>query len=314
MMRFLALLIGLSLIAATAPAVACVGVQTYEDRMARWNPTPEQFDSIIDRSEIIVDGVISRYDPTRANGDTFTARLRISKVWKGEVSAEVPITMSVWVIGCTLPPQYDTPIRLAGTLDEGRLFYHAVFGLPLGNAVLDQKLREYQKMKPILDAKRARQMEAVRATTEALQQTAATGDVQAKLAFVAHLLHIGEEDRAYEVAGALRREGVKLSLADPLLLDPEQKDWADLKRIGGACYSDHGNFDDATFDRADFSGCAFRYSSFRNASFRGTDLIGSYFQDSDLTGAQYDCATKLPEDLDPKAAGMINVEGQCPVQ
>lgn len=53
------------------------------------------------------------------------------------------------------------------------------------------------------------------------------------------------------------------------------------------------------------------YSSFRGASFRGTDLTGSFFQNSDLTGAQYDCATKLPDDLDPKAAGVINIDGQC---
>ncbi len=77
------------------------------------------------------------------------------------------------------------------------------------------------------------------------------------------------------------------------------------------CYSWHENFDGALFDRADLPKCAFRYSSFRNASFRGTDLSGSYFQDSDLTGAQYDCATRLPDDLDPKGAGMINVDGKC---
>jgi hypothetical protein len=177
--------------------------------------------------------------------------------------------------------------------------------------VLDQKLREYQLKKPMLDAERARQMEALRAKTKALELAAATGDLQAKLALVAHLLHNGERDRAYEVAGALRREGVKLSLADPLLLDPEQKDWSDLKRVGGACYSDHGNFDAVTFDRADLAECAFRYSSFRDASFRGTDLTGSYFQNSDLTGAKYDCATKLSSDLDPKTAGMINIDGAC---
>jgi hypothetical protein len=36
------------------------------------------------------------------------------------------------------------------------------------------------------------------------------------------------------------------------------------------------------------------------------------FQNSYLTGAKYDCATKLPEDIDPMAAGMINLDGSCP--
>jgi hypothetical protein len=94
-------------------------------------------------------------------------------------------------------------------------------------------------------------------------------------------------------------------------LTTSAKDWSYLKRTHRLCYSDHGTFEDAVFDRADLAKCAFRYSSFRHASFRGTDLTGSYFQNSDLTGARYDCATKLPDDLDPAAAGMINVEGSC---
>jgi hypothetical protein len=94
-------------------------------------------------------------------------------------------------------------------------------------------------------------------------------------------------------------------------LTPGGQDWSDLKQAHKHCYSEPGNFDGAVFDRSDFAECAFRYSSFRGASFRGTDLTGSYFQDSDLTGAKYDCATKLPDDLDPVAVGMINVDGGC---
>jgi hypothetical protein len=100
-------------------------------------------------------------------------------------------------------------------------------------------------------------------------------------------------------------------LAATGLLTAEGRDWSDLKRMHTICYSDHENFDGAIFDRAELPECAFRYSSFSNASFRGTDLTGSYFQNSGLTGAKYDCATKLPDDLDPAAAGMINTQGSC---
>jgi hypothetical protein len=93
-------------------------------------------------------------------------------------------------------------------------------------------------------------------------------------------------------------------------LAPGWKDWADLKRATH-CEVSEGDFDDATFDRADLTDCEFVRSSFRNASFLHADLSDAYFEDSDLSGAKYDCATKLPDDLDPVAAGMINVEGKC---
>lgn len=72
-----------------------------------------------------------------------------------------------------------------------------------------------------------------------------------------------------------------------------------------------GNFDGANFARADLSDCEFVRSSFRNASFLHADLSEAYFEDSSLADAKYDCATKLPDDLDPHAAGMINVERSC---
>jgi hypothetical protein len=89
------------------------------------------------------------------------------------------------------------------------------------------------------------------------------------------------------------------------------KDWSDLKPAAH-CEVSEGNFDDANFDRADLATCEFNRASFRNARFLHTDLTNAYFENSDLTGAKYDCATKLPDDLDPAVAGMIKVGGLCP--
>jgi uncharacterized protein YjbI with pentapeptide repeats len=88
------------------------------------------------------------------------------------------------------------------------------------------------------------------------------------------------------------------------------KDWSDLKPAVH-CEVSEGNFDNATFDGANLATCEFVRSSFRNASFLRADLSNAYFEDSSLAGAKYDCATKLPEDFDPEAAGMINVEDSC---
>lgn len=367
MHKIFAAVLGLAFIAASAPSVACIGPKAYEGELARWSRTPEEIDAIIDRSEIIVDGVISQYDSgypqPEAMGGTVPARLRISRVWKGEVGAEVPIYMPIYLTGCTLPPQYDTPVRLAGRFYEGHLFYGAVtvrgsgtygtMGLPVANVVLDQKLRAYRK--PAHDSEHDRQMDVHRAKAEALRKAAATGDRPARLAYADYLRTNREAYRAIEIYESLSLEDpndldllLKLAVArmedfdryEPETtlaevakrapdtdewrgkiartrfaatgeLSPGGKNWSDLKRTHPLCFSGKANFDGAVFDRVDLSGCAFRYSSFRSASFRGTDLNGSYFQNSDLTGAQYDCATKLPEDLDPVAAGMINVEGSC---
>jgi hypothetical protein len=54
------------------------------------------------------------------------------------------------------------------------------------------------------------------------------------------------------------------------------------------------------FDRSDFSECA------------SATAASATPASAAPTGAKYDCATKLPDDLDPVAAGMINVEGTCP--
>jgi len=91
------------------------------------------------------------------------------------------------------------------------------------------------------------------------------------------------------------------------------KDWSGLERAAH-CEVSEGNFDDANFDRADLTECEFTRASFRNAGFRQTDLGDAYFENSDLTGAKYDCATKFPVDFDPTKEGMVNVEVSCAAQ
>jgi hypothetical protein len=287
---------------------------------------------VVGVSEVIVEGVVESY--SAAKSDPYLPRsvvMRVDKVWKGDVTPHVILMVQMewygpdfptWedlIPNCSNPVQIGERVRIAAELlgkNDDSTFRDPA--LDASTDVLGYRLRWNIINVPLHDPEFNRllaayqaEAEALRAKTEALERAAATGNLQAKLAFVEHLYKSGERDRAHEIAGALRRGGVKLSLADPLLLDPEQ---SDLKRIHNACYSDHGNFDDAVFDGADLSECAFRYSSFRGASFRGTDLTGSYFQDSDLTGAKYDCAAKLPDDLDPVAAGMVNVDGTCPLQ
>jgi uncharacterized protein YjbI with pentapeptide repeats len=88
-------------------------------------------------------------------------------------------------------------------------------------------------------------------------------------------------------------------------------DWKDYSNVANVvvCRSE------AALDGADFSGarlrCDFARSTFRNANFKGADLSWARFEEVDLKGAIYDCATEFATDFDPAAAGMINVEGTC---
>jgi len=279
---------------------------------------------VLRSSEVIVEGVIESYSAAKA--DPYLPRLvtvRVDKTWKGDVTPRVLLIIPMARYGpdmwdgktgleCLNPVQIGVRIRIgagiAGKNDDPALHEPKV---DANSDVLNPRRWWNFTNIPLHDPEFERLLVEYQAKTEALQQAAATGDVQAKLNFAAHLLANNQQDRAQEIADALRRDGVKLASFGTLKLTGERKDWSDLKRIHQACYSDHANLEGAVFDGADFAECAFRYSTFRGASFRGTDLTGSYFQDSDLTGAKYDCTTKLPEDLDPEAAGMINVEGTC---
>ena len=368
MIRFLALLLGLGAVAASASAVADTTAHQLpfcsEAQMGVARILPAQR---VREFEVIVDGFIESYRPPMREGDKDVpglAIVRVDKVWKGEVTPRIavptwnPSLVGEWSGQLLLPPpDCSNPIRagvqvridafIAGKMSEASAMFPDIDG---NMDVLSGGLSELR------DAKSDPLLAAYQAKTDTLQKTAEAGDPQAKLAFAKYLLENNEKHRAFAIYAALaaknqndfdllltlalarkkaRMEGepeatlavvrerapktekwrskiARTRLAATGVLTAEGKDWSDLKRMHTTCYSWHEDFDGSVFDRAELPDCAFRYSSFRNASFRGTDLTGSYFQDSDLTGAKYDCATKLPDDLDPAAARMINVEGSCP--
>jgi hypothetical protein len=332
MTRFLALLIGLSVTATAAPAIAdsmpYPRVYCREAQMDDPNEIAKKIsrERIVRGFEVIIDGVIESYQPEAQSGGKYLPGLvimRVDKIWKGDVTPRVAYITGtrLFLIGspatpidCPNPMRTGVQVRIGTTISGKMSAWNSLFPEIDGNMdALDGDSYWSLRYLPPHDPALERLLTAYKTKTDTLRKVASTGDQQAMLAYATHLLDNNEQHRAHEVAAALHRAGVNLApIGGALLLDPEQKNWSDLKRIRRGCYSDHGNFDDATFDRSDLAECAFRYSSFRNASFRGTDLSGSYFQNSDLTGAQYDCATKLPDDLDPKAARMINLDGSCP--
>jgi hypothetical protein len=66
--------------------------------------------------------------------------------------------MSGTLTACALPPAFGEPIRLAGRMYNGLLFYGPVSvagkrygseGLPIGNALLDRKLDDYVLKHPL---------------------------------------------------------------------------------------------------------------------------------------------------------------------
>jgi hypothetical protein len=350
MIRILAILMGLCVLAAGTPTNAdtaprqladiagpgvslqfppCKAVQL-EEAIETFDRRPRE--NAVRGFEVIVEGTIETYRLPDTVPDLHgpgLAILRVDKVWKGIVTPRVAWTVlpprlfygeppaQPMLDKCPLAIPVGQRIRIGARIlskagDQGDRYPE----LDPSTVVLDPDLfRRFSywgsSYLPLHDRELDRLLAAYQAKTEALRQAAATGDVQARLDFAAHLLAHNQGQRAQEIADAMRRDGIKLASFGAVELTGERKDRSDLKRIHNGCYSYHANLDGAVFDRADFAECVFRYSSFRDASFRGTDLAGSYFQDSDLTGAKYDCATRLPDDLDPVAAGMVNVEGEC---
>ncbi|WP_395022033.1 pentapeptide repeat-containing protein [Dongia sp.] len=277
------------------------------------------------------------------------ATMRVDRVWKGKAASRV--TLATWGRNyCVLESLVGKRVRFGADIYSGithdpalgwfvntnrSVLTYLGFDMPLQDNELDRLLNAYQSETEAREAAAdnresrlefAKYLRANHETNQAFEVAEALlradpGDLDVML-FLSIVRT--EEGIRYEPEETLTEIELKAPKTDEWRskiartrffatgqLTAGGKDWSDLKQEHAHCYSERANFDDTIFDRAELPQCAFRYSSFRNASFRGADLTGSYFQDSDLTGARYDCATKLPDDLDPKAAGMIRVEGSC---
>ncbi len=64
------------------------------------------------------------------------------------------------------------------------------------------------------------------------------------------------------------------------------------------------NFQSANLNNASFGGANLARANFSGAKLQGADLRGTNLKSAILAAAIYDAQTRLPEDINPKKAGM----------
>jgi hypothetical protein len=170
MIRFLALLLGLGAVPASAPAVADTAAHQLrlcsEAQMGVARALPAQS---VREFEVIVDGFIEAYRPPPRAGDVpGLAIVRVDKVWKGEVTPRIavptwmPSIVGEWSGQLLLPPpNCSNPVRagvqvriaalIAGKTGEARAVFPDIDG---SMDVLSGDLSELRepKLDPLLAA------------------------------------------------------------------------------------------------------------------------------------------------------------------
>jgi hypothetical protein len=349
MLRLIAAM-GVLLAISYSPTFACsptgpgVTVDPVTGHIVEEVPTPQRTPEQIAASlpEVVIDGVVVERDPINGEFGATTdsskrhARMRVDRVWKGEAAAFVTLEFGEHTEMCQRVPPVGTPIRISPDPVSPNVFsYDVLSGGAPGDPTEDASLQLYHDRTVAMQHKaeaggRAgklafadylrRNGETHRALWlyEALLRQDPTDLDSIAVLAVLQAAVWQEEDaqttlsRLNKIAPRTEAWRGKIARATFEATGDLASDWKDYSNVANVVSCDRS---DGSFDDTDFSGarlrCDFSRSTFRNANFAAADLRWSRFQDDDLTGAKYDCATKLPADLDPAAAGMINVEGQC---
>jgi hypothetical protein len=314
---------GLALTVLNHAAVACTVPQPYDPSTAFTSRTREE---IVKLPEVIIEGVIEDYEPAaneagKPNDHTGFTRMRIDRVWKGELAPTIVVLFATASSDCSQPPPFGQRIRFGGYLVEksillrqnaisltpqrrelleanhdvlyfGRFGGWLPFALPLQDAEFDRLLTDYQ------------------VKTEAFRMQAASGSKQERLAYAAYLTENNEVHRALEVYEAVFREypddlDLHLTLAvartkvfpkdepDATLTEiarqaPKTDEWRN--KIVRTRLAATGKFTPGWKDWSELKpagNCVGWQQNFDGASFDGADLSGCNFQSASFKGTSF---------------------------
>jgi hypothetical protein len=330
-----ALLFGLIMLlvalGASKDALACSCERINQNNAAEW----------ISRFEIIVDGVVTERDPLAREGNTEfmkTARLHITRIWKGLLPPEITLQFDEHGVSCGAPPPVGRPIRITlgfSGSDTPWTFNYGLCSDLLDDPKFDRPLAEYsartEAMMRNADQGRDGLLELARYlqwSHESLRAKAIyaallrddPGDVEAMLGKAVALramhketesLALLAEARTLVQTGAEQGWLARATFQITGQTDPAWKDWSHLENYGYACEISQADLNGVSFDDARLMACRFKETPLKGASFRGADLTYTNLNDDQTVGAFYDCRTRFQRRFDPQAAGMINVEGTC---
>jgi hypothetical protein len=308
-------------------------------------PTPQRTPEQIAESlpEVVIDGVVIERDPISgepgATTDSYNrhARMRVDRVWKGDAAALVTLEFGENTAMCQQVPPVGTPIRISPDPVSPNVFsYDVLSGRAPGDSIEDAGLQLYRDRTLAVQRQAQAGGRAEKlAFADYLRRNGEThralwlyeallrqepGDLDSIAALAVLQAAVREEEEAQATLNRLSKivphteawRG-KIARATFEATGALTLDWKDYSNVANVVDC---NRSDASFDGTNFSGarlrCDFSRSTFRNANFKGADLNWTRFDDVELKGAIYDCATSFRSDFDPIAAGMVNVNGNCP--
>jgi hypothetical protein len=326
----------------SSSAEAC-SLGGFDQSDAKWT-----VEEIVDAlPEVVLEGEIIQRDLLFGDSlDDATpkhAQMRVDQAWKGESAPIVALEFIENSSSCGAPPlPVGTHLRIRATPLAANVFpYGAGSDFLLQGPKMEQALRAYQRRTNAMQARAESGDHAERvAFADYLHRY---GETHRAVDVYQSILRDQPKDlESYTALAVLQGETISLddareTLARLRALAPQSEewrgklarttflatgvlssDWKDWSRIENSrpCTVEGTDFDNANFDAARMHGCLFPgTATFHNASFKGADLRDSDFLvRADVKGALYDCVTRLPEWIDPVAAGMVNIEGQCHAQ
>ena len=289
--------------------------------------------------EIVVEGVVVEHDPVGGGRESEkNATFQVDQVWKGKLPRFIKLRYHEDDISCGLIPPIGKPIRIATRQTTGDAYLYGLCSDLLADPKFNSLLADYKRRTEALERTSetigmpgqldfARYLQRNHESHRALEiySTVLEQDPVNFQAMIGRAVSLGSMDRdsdalkQLDAARAAAPEGgtgrgalARATFEITGLLEPGWKDWSELENHGipprdGARFDLTGaNFDNSRLIAVDLSA-----SSLRDASFLGAYLDLARLG-TDLPGAKYDCKTVFPWHFDPKAAGMVNVDGTCP--
>jgi hypothetical protein len=313
----------LVLIAAMAaqPAAACIAYRPFDPNRVLERFSREQIATL---PEVIVEGVVEPYDPSKDAAEPKDSlgmtTMRIERVLKGDVQSTTVVLFSVQSMDCTHEPPFGQRIRFGASLLETQEILE-LSGIPtdLGGIELSKYREALLKAHrealyytnfdiPVDDRALNDVLKQAEAETNALQQEASVGGVQAKLKYAAHLTENSETSRALGVYEALfrqnpedldmlltlavartsahRRDEPESTLAEVERRAPKTEEWHG--KIIRTRFTATGKFTPGWSDWSDLKGaehCDVSEGDFQNANFDRADLAGCRFDRSSFRNA-----------------------------
>jgi hypothetical protein len=321
--RTIAAVLGLALVTLAHAVGACTVPMPYDPKTI-FRDFPR--DEIVRRPEVIVEGVVEPYAPAPDEPDDslgFT-RIRIDRVWKGDLGSSAIVIFQTASMDCSQPPPFGQRIRFGADLIEKRILLgkggdgmvmtpqrlalletendviyfgrsrdgFLPFALPLQDGELDRMLADYQSAIQTMRSGAAKRNRPQRLDYAAFLTE--HKELHRALKVYESVFRENPDDLDFELTLAVARSKVlprnefEATLADVAQRSPQSDEWRN--KIARTRLAATGKFTDGWKDWSALQpagACNGARQDFSGASFDAADLRGCSFQSAALRGASF---------------------------